>query len=406
MKKQHLLFIFYFCLTTLINLKVQAQWLQQNSGTTSHLYGVYFTDENNGVAVGINGIILKTNNGGQLWQNISTSNSNHLVTVFFPSSNIGYAAGFAGTIVKTIDGGNSWTLLNSGTTSYINSLYFFNDSTGFAAGNDSLILFTNDGGITWQLKNNGTNSNQSIYKLSFVSPQIGFASISENPYHGILKTTNGGNNWEKDTIGLNIPFSVFFTDASNGIAVGSFNFIWKTVNGGEDWMAQDSSLGGTYTDVFFPVNGIGYVIGEQGKIVKTMDAGSTWIPEISNSTGSLRSVHFPDLNTGYVVGLDGLILKKGTNTFENEVFNTNTELMVYPNPFITSATIAFENHTNENFTLDIFNIQGVQVNKKENITNNFVHLSGSELSKGMYFFRLKNEVKCYFGKFVVDKKND
>lgn len=392
-------------LTLLIILSqgIKAQWVQQNSGTTSDLYSIFFTDASHGVATGIDGLILKTDNGGQLWQNITSNTANHLVSVFFPSYNVGYAAGYAGTIVKTMDGGNSWTVLNSGTTSYINSLYFFDDSTGFAAGNDDLIIYTDDGGITWQPRANGTNSLQDIYKLSFVSPQIGFAALSENPYHGILKTTDGGNSWEKDTIGYNMPFSIYFTDASTGYAVGSFNHIWKTVNGGEDWTVQDSSYGGTYNDVFFPSPGIGYVIGEQGKIKKTTD-GSTWQSETSNTTGSLRAVYFPDVNTGYVAGLGGLILKKGINTAISDNSSSENNLIIYPNPSKNKISFA----TPANASIRITGTGG-QLLRTVASSADKTTLDISALPKGVYVIEVRlnsnagqEEGRLFKGSFIKD----
>lgn len=51
-----------------------ANWVSQISGTTADLHVVYFTDSNNGTAVGLipdpySGIILKTTNGGSTWKN-------------------------------------------------------------------------------------------------------------------------------------------------------------------------------------------------------------------------------------------------------------------------------------------------------------------------------------------------
>ena len=39
-------------------------WTPQTSGTASLLLGVSFTDSDNGTAVGVTGIILRTTNGG------------------------------------------------------------------------------------------------------------------------------------------------------------------------------------------------------------------------------------------------------------------------------------------------------------------------------------------------------
>ena len=42
-------------------------WIIQNSGTTTNLWDVYFTDANTGTAVGEAGIILRTTDGGNTW---------------------------------------------------------------------------------------------------------------------------------------------------------------------------------------------------------------------------------------------------------------------------------------------------------------------------------------------------
>ena len=395
--KRQILFLVLFLVYNVINNEVKAQWVQQNSGTTNDLYGVCFTDANHGVAVGLNGIIIRTVNGGILWQNASSPTTNHLVTVCFPSPGVGYAAGYSGTIVKTINGGSDWTILNSGTLSYINSLHFFNDTVGFAAGNNDLIIYTNDGGSTWSPKTNGTNSNQNINKLSFISSQIGYAAITENPYHGVLKTTDGGNSWAKDTLGLNIPFSVFFTDSSTGFAVGTFNHIWKTVNGGQNWTVTDSSNGGCYYDVFFSNPATGYVIGDQGMIMKTTDVGSNWQQETTNTTTSLRSVYFTDAINGYVVGLNGLILKKGINTSVSDIENTDNKVIIYPDPASDNITV----EGTQKAVVEILNLQG-QLIKSVAANESRTTINISDIEKGMYIIEVKTDSAIIVKKFIKE----
>ncbi|MDD3878244.1 MAG: T9SS type A sorting domain-containing protein [Bacteroidales bacterium] len=85
---------------------------------------------------------------------------------------------------------------------------------------------------------------------------------------------------------------------------------------------------------------------------------------------------------------------------KNDIFNDKLE--IYPNPVKESYTINFENPDNKSITLEVYNSRGLIVQKQNDISGNQVTVSVSELSKGMYVFRLKNEEKCYFGKFVVD----
>ena len=47
-----------------LSSSANTQWYSQTSGTTVWLYGVSFTDANNGTAVGYFGTILRTTNGG------------------------------------------------------------------------------------------------------------------------------------------------------------------------------------------------------------------------------------------------------------------------------------------------------------------------------------------------------
>jgi len=102
----------------------------------------------------------------------------------------------------------------------------------------------------------------------------------------------------------------------------------------------------------------------------------------------------------------GVILIKAydTTTVSSpyNVLQTHNNILVYPNPFSTSATIAFENPANEAFALDVYNIQGALVSRQQNIRGNQVTVYRNDLSKGMYIFRLSKENKSYFGKFVVE----
>lgn len=45
-------------------LPAQDGWVVQQSGTTNALYSAHFVDANTGTAIGNNGVILRTTNGG------------------------------------------------------------------------------------------------------------------------------------------------------------------------------------------------------------------------------------------------------------------------------------------------------------------------------------------------------
>jgi len=93
------------------------KWTAQSSGTTDPLYGVYFFDANNGIIVGgqfgETGIVLRTSNGGENWT-LQNLYNDELRAVSFPDNNTGYIVGGSGKIFKTTDGGTKWINLESG----------------------------------------------------------------------------------------------------------------------------------------------------------------------------------------------------------------------------------------------------------------------------------------------------
>src|SRR6266567_567591 len=95
----------------------RTQWVWQNPLPQGNdLFGLSFTDANNGTAVGLHGTILRTTDGGQHWVIQSSGTSNWLYGVSFVDANIGTAMGVNGTILRTTDGGRHWVSQNSGTT--------------------------------------------------------------------------------------------------------------------------------------------------------------------------------------------------------------------------------------------------------------------------------------------------
>jgi hypothetical protein len=69
------------------------------------LYSVFFPNANNGYAVGGNGTILMTKNGGTDWTAQPSGTIGYLIGVCFTDVNTGYVSGQGGTILKTINGG-------------------------------------------------------------------------------------------------------------------------------------------------------------------------------------------------------------------------------------------------------------------------------------------------------------
>lgn len=87
--------------------------------TTTVLNGIAFIDTETGVVVGkdeTGPMILKTTNSGTEWKQVYHGKWGQLTNVQFVNQMEGYAVGTEGIILRTMDGGDSWTMEESGST--------------------------------------------------------------------------------------------------------------------------------------------------------------------------------------------------------------------------------------------------------------------------------------------------
>jgi len=80
---------------------------------------------------------------------------NNLRDVFFTDPENGWAVGDNGTIVHTSDGGTRWNVQFSDTIFSLSCFHFLNQSMGWVAGyisDNGLLMHTTDGGINWEIQ--------------------------------------------------------------------------------------------------------------------------------------------------------------------------------------------------------------------------------------------------------------
>ena len=97
--------------------------------------------------------------------------------VHFPNVSTGYAVGGNGLILKTVNGGNNWVALTSGTTSILYSVFFTDADTGHAVGTSGTVLKTTDGGITWSSQKLSTTGR--LTSVHFPTPTIGYIACRD-----------------------------------------------------------------------------------------------------------------------------------------------------------------------------------------------------------------------------------
>jgi photosystem II stability/assembly factor-like uncharacterized protein len=99
-----------------------------------------FVDKRRGWAVGAEGRVFTTQDGGRTWGAQASNVGADLYDVKFLDSLEGWAAGAEGTLIHTVDGGKRWTIEPSGTTHALERLCFAGRTHGWVVGFGGTII--------------------------------------------------------------------------------------------------------------------------------------------------------------------------------------------------------------------------------------------------------------------------
>jgi photosystem II stability/assembly factor-like uncharacterized protein len=386
MKKIFLLLIFCSSLS--------AQWEQQYSGYPNTLHGVAFYNDTLGIAVGEQGRILKSQDGGYFWYNVNLTIGTFYSCVRFATPNLIFAMGYLGSIIKSTNYGETWVVQNSPTTMQINGLSFYDQNNAYATGYAGILLKTTNAGNNWTyswLSNTMLDIHMFNATTGIVCGSGGY----------IFKTTNGGTSWVQRFTTVNFDLqSMAFLNATTGVMVGNGGTIMTTVNGGNTWKLQDSMHTTTNTlfRVAYPSANRITAVGGGGVIITSSNGGINWVQQESGTTYNLYGIHFRDENHGCVVGECGIILTTtdggalSVNTISTGIPGKYSLSQNYPNPFNPSTNIKYQIINNKLVTLKIYDILGKEIatliNEKQTPGYYEINWDASGYPSGIYFYRL------------------
>ena len=306
------------------------------SGTNANLFNV--SSFNNTFFIAGDGLILKSSDLGKTWKIIYTNQNILFYGVEFSDNNTGYAIGLSKNdlqlnanlkVFKTTDGGANWMLMpqpldpqmgylrgiqkdysglsyrlggislisnnrficGAGSSVYFSStggrglqwgsqptettcVYYLDENRAFKGGKD--LSFGQAGGTTFGSIHEGV-----IFDIDFVSGNIGFA-IEECDGYGYARVYKidanqayGGipvlSTWEKTPKIYTQQFSFLgldFINTREGMIVGENGMAYFSIDGGNVFEQVDMGTSEQLNKVHFINNGIAIIVGNNGKIIR------------------------------------------------------------------------------------------------------------------------------------------
>jgi photosystem II stability/assembly factor-like uncharacterized protein len=226
--------------------------------------------------------------------------------VAFTTNNTVYVSAAGNTLMKSIDGGNAFSVMTNKESN--GALVFINDVTGFSAATDGLLKTTN-GGNNWR------------YIPAPVDYVLGYSTSPQTVLYGLKNekvylSNNLGESWTLSLTAYpgNILYSVHFPSNSIGFAAGYkptlFNYgrLHKTTNGGTSWDTIPANFRFRVKAIHFLNENTGFICTEQYRqlLMRTTNSGISW-DTVSNLNSQYLKFEFLDNSTGYIQGLYDLL---------------------------------------------------------------------------------------------------
>jgi photosystem II stability/assembly factor-like uncharacterized protein len=399
--KKRILYLFLW-----LGISTQAQWTQQNSGTTENLNDVYCISADTVVVVGDNTTILRTTNGGTDWLPVSNPATGNLHKVQFADTQTGYAVGDNGILLKTIDAGVSWQSLTTNTTENLLALSVVDANTLFVGGTNGLIMKSVDSGGSWVIQN--SNNTDDIIDIQIIN-STGFAlsDINSNDYYLFYKTNDLGINWTTQNSNILFEKAIFFTDELHGTIVGQG--VLKTIDGGTSFSSFPVPDPGCSNDVYMFSETKLWLAGWDCRMGNSTTGGfiakyngdlNSHYYDIYYGSDFYNAIHFANRTNGYVVGDNGVILKNPTGSMNINKIN-NQFFSINPNPAQYFIAVNFNNEKIQITHYKIISTQG-QLILEDNLLPN-KQIDVSSIPSGIYLLKLTTNNSSYIQKLIIQK---
>ena len=219
-------------------------------------------------------------------------------------------------ILMAIPSQAQWDVIHHGSiNSNDQDVFFLNSDTGYVVGisdTDSYVLRTQNGGADWDSLG---FSNHQFRTIFFTSADTGYISCFYENQIAVMRTINGGDSWGLVAEGLanavSIPYAISFFNNNTGIiTVPSWSA--KTIDAGITWsVLENFPMGGTRVG---DIDNSTFVGLDGAVLIWSTDAGDSFSTHLLDYQGShsfLKAREHKFLSSA--IGIEGFSL--GFQTF-------------------------------------------------------------------------------------------
>lgn len=386
------------------------QWQELNTGVTEDLYDVCCIDTNTVFACGQNGVIFKTEDGGNSWQEKYSQEDCNWYRIKFIDNSIGFVLGndnnYNNKLFKTIDGGETWVDLGNpfstynSTAPYSCDLFLVDADTLYLAC-DQLMKSTDGGNSFFQLalEIEWLYETQDLYFEGNVGYIVwGMPCFDTH----IAKTTDFGSSWEEiltfDYPEYGIEKAVFH-DKDHVFVYGGFvddeNVEYNEIRTEDgfatnQWLLNETLPTG-YWGVYPPISGLSFSDAQNGIVIyyweefsgtsiltfQTQDGGFSW-----HELGELYNIHGQSAAVSGHEGLyylvSGKCVYKMNMTIEG-ISEEKENAFVFPNPVSNTLFV----YGKENSDLILYDYSG-RVLLQQKLTDEIQKVEIGGFPSGIY----------------------
>lgn len=332
------------------------------------------------------GVNISTDNGAS-WTNVSdglSDKSNSWIFCLCSSDTTLYAGTGSGVCIST-NYGKTWEVFDhiNSQEYQVNCIATYGKSI-FAGVLDG-ILISRDNGSTWSFIQNNL----------LLGPILSIAVSGANIFvgtlnHGVILSTDNGFSWTAINNGLDISNIWSIVINNQRIFATTCNGIFLSTNLGTSW--KRIAISRSYVRTLLATTGAEILAGTDTGILISRDYGQNWgVTNLTNGCPAIvmsGSTVFAAAGEVWKCPIDNITaVDKNISYILNYILSQN-----YPNPFNPTTNISYSIPQLVNVTLKVYDLLGREVvelvNGEKNPGKYEVIFDGSNLSSGIYFYRL------------------